>query len=156
MLTGGNRYGLLRNPVPELVSRSLGPQGEDELEGPFQASHRSSGKILGGSWIALPKGREEATVQEAKLVVPPLLESEINDSVTVNGFASAVDALKHPTFQETQLLGSQIVNDWIRNRCGQHVFGQMERIVHGAGKIETMGFIQNLRPVDGVLVIADG
>ena len=76
--------------------------------------------------------------------------------MTVNGLASAVDALKHPIFQETQFLGSQTVNDWIRNRCGQHAFGQMERIVDGAGKIETMGFIQNLRPVDGVLVIADG
>ena len=32
----------------------------------------------------------------------------------------------------------------------------MERIVHGAGKIEAMGFLENLRPVDGVLVIADG
>ena len=32
----------------------------------------------------------------------------------------------------------------------------MERVVNGAGKVETMGFIQNLRPVDGLLVIADG
>ena len=52
------------------------------------------------------KGREEATVQEAKLVVPLLLESEIDDGVTVNGLTSAVDALKHPIFQKAQFSGS--------------------------------------------------
>ncbi len=94
------------HPVAEPVLRSSPPQGDDELKGPFQSSCRSSGKIPEGSEIAFLKGREEATVQEAKLVVPPFLESEIDNGVTVNGLASAVDALKHPIFQETQFLGS--------------------------------------------------
>ncbi len=101
-----SRYSSLRNPVPDSVLPSLAPQGDDELEGLLQSSYRSFGKIPEGSWIAFLKGREEATVQEAKLVVPTLLESEIDDSMTVNGLASAVEALNHPTFQETQFLGS--------------------------------------------------
>ena len=101
-----SRFSSLRNPVPDSVLPSLAPQGDDELEGLLQSSYRSFGKIPEGSWIAFLKGREEATVQEAKLVVPPLLESEIDDSMTVNGLASAVEALNHPTFQETQFLGS--------------------------------------------------
>ncbi len=100
------RYSSHRDPVPAPVSCSSAPQRDDELKGPFQSSYRSSGKIPEGSWFAFLKGREEATVQEAKLVVPSLLESEIDNGVTVNGFASAVDALKHPIFQETQFLGS--------------------------------------------------
>ena len=101
-----SRYSSLRNTVPDSVLPSLAPQGDDELEGLLQSSYRSFGKIPEGSWIAFLKGREEATVQEPKLVVPPILESEINNSMTVNGLASAVEALNHPTFQETQFLGS--------------------------------------------------
>jgi len=93
----GRVYGVARSPVP---------QRDDDLKGPFQSSYRSSGKIPEGSWIAFLKGRKEATVQKVKLVVPSLLESEIDDGVTVNGLASAVDALKHPIFQETQFFGS--------------------------------------------------
>jgi len=52
------------------------------------------------------KRRKEATVQEAKLIGPPFLESEIDNSMTVNGLASAVEALNHPMFKETQFLGS--------------------------------------------------
>jgi len=44
-----SRYNSLRNPVPELVSRSPAPQGDDELEGPFQSSDRSFGQISEGS-----------------------------------------------------------------------------------------------------------
>ena len=52
------------------------------------------------------KRREEATVQEASLVVPFLLESQVDDSVTVNRFASTVHTLKHPILPETQFLRS--------------------------------------------------
>ncbi len=92
--------------MPEPVLRLPVPQGEDELKGPLQSSYRSFGKIPERREIAFFKGREEATVQEAKLVVPPFLESEVNDSMTVYGLASAVQTLEHSTFQETQSLGS--------------------------------------------------
>ena len=76
------------------------------MKGPFQSSYRSFGKIKEGRWRAFPKRRKEATVQETKLVVPPFLESEIDDSMTINGLASAVEALNHPMFKETEFLGS--------------------------------------------------
>ena len=101
-----SRYSSLRNPVPDSVLPSLAPQGDDELEGPFQSSDRSFCTIPEGREIVFLKGREEATVQEAKLVVPPFLESEIDDSMTVNGLTSAVEALNHPMFKETHFLGS--------------------------------------------------
>ncbi len=100
------RYSSHRDPVPAPVSCSSAPQRDDELKGPFQSSYRSSGTISEGSCFGFLKGREEATVQEAKLVVPPFLESEVNDSMTVYGLASAVQTLEHSTFQETQSLGS--------------------------------------------------
>ncbi len=101
-----SRYSSLRNPVPDSVLPSLAPQGDDELEGPFQSSDRPFCTIPEGREIVFLKGRKEATIQEAKLVVPPFLESEIDDSMTVNGLASAVEALNHPMFKETEFLGS--------------------------------------------------
>ena len=94
------------HPVAAPVLRSSLPQGGDELKGPFQSSYCSSGQVPDGSWVAFPKSRKEATVQETKLVATPFLESEIDDSMTVNGLASAVEALNHSMFKETQFLGS--------------------------------------------------
>ncbi len=76
------------------------------MKGSLQSSDRSFCTIPEGREIVFPKGREEAAVQETKLLVPPLLESEIDDSMTVNGLASAVEALNHPMFKETEFLGS--------------------------------------------------
>ena len=98
------RYNSARNPVTEQVVQLSPPQGDDELKGPFQSSYRSFGKIKEGRWSAFPKRRKEATVQETKLVVPPFLESEIDDSMTVNGLAPATRRLPVAEITATPVL----------------------------------------------------
>ncbi len=105
---------------------------------------------------AASKGREEATVQKAKLLVWPFLKSHIDREVAVNGLAPALKALKHSTLEESQFPGSKTFNDRIRNRSREHLPGNQEGIVEGAGQIKATGFIQNSRPVEGALIVADG